>query len=85
MNATFSRQLAQLVQEPPADLDPMNVIKIREDLVKATGRGADQFDDLPEVLQEQLREWPRYRAIFSHSQGRPRARLNQGRRTHRLK
>lgn len=30
MNATSSRQLAQLVQEPPTDLDPMTQIQIRE-------------------------------------------------------
>lgn len=65
MNATFSRQLAQLVQEPPPGLDPMTQIQIREDLVRATARGADQFTDLPEELQEQLRVWPRYRAIFT--------------------
>lgn len=59
MNATFSRQLAALVQEPPADLDPMAVIKIREDLVRATDRGADEFADLPEELQEQLLQWHR--------------------------
>ena len=64
MNATFSRQLAQLVQEPPADLYPMRVIRIREDLVHATNRSADQFSDLPEDLQEQLRQWPRYEQIF---------------------
>lgn len=67
MDATFSRQLAALVQEPPADLDPMSVIKIREDLMRATDRGADQFADLPEELQEQLRQWPRYQTIFGHT------------------
>ncbi len=64
MNATFSRQLAQLVQEPPTDLDPMSVIKIREDVVDATNRGSDEFADLPEDLREQLRRWPRYSALF---------------------
>lgn len=39
MNAIFSRQLAQLVQQPPADLDLMTVIQIREQLVAATDRG----------------------------------------------
>lgn len=63
MNAAFSRQLALLVQEPPSDLDPMTVIKIREDLVRATDRGDDQFADLPEYLQEQLRDWPRYKLM----------------------
>ena len=67
MNATFSRQLAQLVQEPPADLDPMTQIHIREQLVAATDRGADQFTDLPEDLQEQLRQWPRFVQIFKQS------------------
>lgn len=65
MNATFSRQLAQLVQEPPADLDPMSVIKIHENLVRATDRGADEFADLPKDLQEQLREWPRCQVILA--------------------
>lgn len=60
MNATFSRQLAQLVQEPPADLDPMSVIKIHEDLVRATDRRADEFAGLPDKLQDQLRQWPRF-------------------------
>lgn len=64
MNATFSGQLAALVQEPPADLDPLTIIKVHEELVRATDRGADQFSDLPEEFQEQLRQWPRYSAIF---------------------
>lgn len=67
MNATFSRQLAALVQEPPSDLDPLIQIQIREQLVAATDRGADQFTDLPEDLQEQLRQWPRYRAVFEQT------------------
>ena len=64
MNATFSRQLAGLIQVPPADLHPLQEIEIREALVAATVRGADQFTDLPEELQEQLRQWPRYEQIF---------------------
>lgn len=67
MNARFSRQLAALIQQPPADMHPLKVIKIREDLDRAAGREANQFSDLPEDLQEQLRQWPRYQHIFGQA------------------